>query len=323
MTDKEKDQQEDLKLREQEDGSVIIGDEPPPPPKVEEDEDDAPIKSEEHVDDEEEAGHAEETPEEAEARKERNRKRRSESKQRRKDYIESLRRELSARDRIINELSTRVQAVERRSTGSEMAQLERAEKEAVQAYNTYKEINAKAIEQANGAVANDAQEKMFQARQRIEHLRNIRTNMSKQQQAPQPLDPRLVNHAQEWMGKNKWYDPSGKDEDSAIALTIDNRMAAEGWDPTTPEYWQELSARVNKYLPHRSSSGYNKSQDVEKRPPPPVAGSGRGSSASGSSAYKLSSERVTALKEAGLWDDPKARAEAIKRFQQFDKEQRQ
>lgn len=285
-------------------------------PKVEEPQDDERIVENE-ADDGEEEGHSEETPEEAEARKERNRQRRAESKQRRKDYVESLKRELAARDRVINEMNQRLSTVERKSTGSEMAQLENAEKEAIQAYNYFKDINAKAIEQANGQVAIEAQEKMFQARQRIQQLQGIKQAMTKRQQAPQPLDPRLVNHAQEWMNKNSWYDPNGKDEDSAIALTIDNRLAQEGWDPTTPEYWKELESRVKRYLPHRAKSGYNKS-NVGNRPPP-VAGSGR-EATSGKSTYKISAERVQALKEAGLWDDPKQRAEAIKRFQQFDKE---
>jgi hypothetical protein len=243
-----------------------------------------------------------------------------ESKQRRKDYVESLKLELAARDRVINELNQRMSVVERKSTGSEMAQLSNAEQEAIKAYNYFKDINAKAIEQANGKIAIEAQEKMFQARQRVEQIAHIKKQMNQRQAAPQPLDPRLVKHAQDWMGKNSWYDPSGKDPDSEVALTIDRRMGQEGWDPTTPEYWQELSNRIKRYLPHRVSVGYNKTHG--SRNGPPVTGSGRESSGSSKSTYKLSAERVQALKDADLWDDAAARSEAIKSFQQFDKENR-
>lgn len=269
-------------------------------------------------DTEEEEGHEAETEEEAEARKDRNRQRRADSKQRRKEYVESLKRELSARDRIINEMNQRLATVERKSTGSEMAQLHAAEQEAVKAYNYFKDVNAKAIEQANGQVAIEAQERMFQARQRLQHLQGIKQAMSKRQAAPQPLDPRLVNHAQEWMSKNSWYDPQGTDQDSAVTLTIDNRLAQEGWDPTTPEYWNELESRVKRYLPHRAKSDYNKNSGGN-RGAPPVAGSGR-EGTSNKGTYRLSAERVKALKDAGLWDDPKQRAEAVKRFQSYDKE---
>ena len=313
MTEETKDE-----IHVDEEGNVVDPPKLEESPKAEEPQDDERIVENEADETEEEDGHAEETAEEAEARKERNRARRAESKSRRKEYVESLKRELSARDRIINEMNQRLSTVERKSTGSEMAQLDNAEKEAIQAYNYFKDINAKAIEQANGQVAIDAQEKMFQARQRVQQLQGIKQAMTKRQAAPQPLDPRLVNHAQDWMSKNAWYDPNGKDEDSAIALTIDNRLAQEGWDPTTPEYWKELESRVKRYLPHRTKSGYNK-PNVGNRSNPPVTGSGRESTAS-KGTYKLSSERVQALKDANIWDDPKQRAEAIKRFQQFDKE---
>jgi hypothetical protein len=268
-------------------------------------------------DTDEEEGHAEETAEEAEERKERNRARRAESKQRRKDYVESLKRELSARDRIINEMNQRLSTVERKSTGSEMAQLDNAEKQAIQAYNHFKDINAKAIEQANGQIAIEAQEKMFEARKRYEQLQGIKQAMTQRQAAPQPLDPRLVNHAQEWMQKNAWYDPNGKDQDSAVTLTIDNRLAQEGWDPTTPEYWKELESRVKRYLPHRAKTGYN-TPSGNRNAPPPVSGSGRESTSS-KGTYRLSADRVQALKSANLWDDPKQRAEAVKRFQEYDR----
>ena len=311
MTEEVKD---DVHLDEE--GNVV---ETPPVAEQQDDPQEDERLNDSEQDDGEEEGHAEETAEETEARKERNRQRRQESKQRRKDYVESLKRELAARDRIINEMNSRLSTVERKSTGSEMAQLENAEREAVQAYNYFKDINAKAIEQANGQVAIEAQEKMFQARQRLQQLQGIKQAMSRRQAAPQPLDPRLVNHAQDWMERNKWYDPSGRDEDSEIALTIDRRMAQEGWDPTTPEYWQELDSRVKRYLPHRAKSGYNRNNTGGSRSAPPVAGSGRESTSS-KGTYKLSSDRVQALKDAGLWDDPKQRAEAIKRFQQYDKE---
>lgn len=313
MVEEQKD--EDPKLTEQQDGSVVVGDTPP----TEESEEDTSLKTLEgdHTDEQETAGESEE---DAEARRERNRARREEGKQRRKDYIESLKRELAARDSIINDLATRVAHVERRASGGEMAQLDAAEKEAITHYNYFREQNKLAIEQANGTAAIEAQERMFLARQRAEQIKNIKKSMVQRQQTPQPLDPRLVSYAQDWTSKHSWYDPSGADDDSAMVLSIDQKMAADGWNPTTPEYWDELSKRVEKYVPHRIKQGYNSSKN---RGAMPVAGSGRESSGGGAaSSYKLSSDRVKALKEAGMWDDPVARAAAIKRFQAYDKEQR-
>jgi len=301
---------------------VVIGEAPQVAANTEDEGDERAVSNDEGSDDE----HAEEgESEEARAeRTERNRARRKAAKEHRKEHIESLKRELAARDKMINEMNQRIAIVERKSTGSEMAQLEAQEKEALHYYNQFKQINASAIEKADGITAIDAQEKMFAARQRYEQIQNIKKAMTTRQ-APQqpPLDPRMAAKAEEWMERNNWYNPSGDDDDSALVLAIDQRLTAQGWDPTTSEYWDELDSRVKKHLPHRSKQGYN-SRDSSVRPRGvPVAGSGKESSGGNSGgSYRLSADRVTALKEAGLWDDPKSRAEAVKRFQQFDKEQR-
>ncbi len=111
--------------------------------------------------------------------------------------------------------------------------------------------------------------------------------------------------------------------DSRLTLTIDTAMAEEGWDPKTPEYWDELSARVKKVLPHRAKddSITSRKQSNESRRST-VSGSGRDSSSSTGGQgedYQVSSARVQALKDAGMWDDPAVRADAIKRFREHDR----
>ena len=314
---------EDLKVKEMEDGSLVVGDEPivedKPEVKDEVVEDERTNSSPDHED---EQGHEEETAEEAEARRERNRQRRAQNKASRKEYIESLKRELAARDEIINDLSTRVASVEQRSVGNQAAQIDQAMQEAERYYTHFKEVNRKAIELADGNAAVDAQEKMFAAQQRYQLLSNAKKQLSQQTQQPKPLDPRLRQNAQEWMERNPWYDPSGSDADSDLVLKIDNRLVQEGWNPSTKEYWEELDSRVKKYLPHKTVSSYNKpTVNQQSRPKVPVAGSDQESNSSAAKGtYRLSPERVKALKEAGIYDDPVKRADAIRRFQQYDKD---
>lgn len=254
---------------------------------------------------------------EREAIRERRRQERKHRKEAQREREDTLRRELASRDAIINELRSKVEVIERRNTGSEVAQLENGKKQAAQAYNFFKDQIRVAGEAGNHAAVADATEKMIQAQRRFDELSRVEQVFKQRQSAPQPLDPRLANHAQAWMERNSWYDPSGQDQDSEIAMRIDQRLAQEGWDPTTKEYWDELSARVKKYLPHRVNSG-----KIERnKPRSVVTGSGRESVGANSGAtYKLSSERVQALKDAGIWDDPKQRAEAIKRFRDYDKQ---
>ena len=256
---------------------------------------------------------------EREAIRERRREERRNRKQAQREREDSLRRELAARDSIINEMRGRLDAVERRNTGSEVAQIEQAKKQTAQTYAYFKEQIRLGTEAGNGAAVAEATEKMLQAQRKFDELTNYERAYKQQGQSSPALDPRLINNAKEWMDRNKWYDPSAKDPDSRIVLTLDQQLAEEGWNPTTKEYWKELETRVKKYLPHRQ----NRDKISNNKPRSVVTGSGReGVSAVGQGAktYRLSAERVQALKDAGIWDDPKQRAEAVKRFRDFDKE---
>jgi len=208
---------------------------------------------------------------------------------------------------------------ERRSTGSDMAQLENAKKQTAQAYNYYKDQIRVATEAGNGAAVAEATEKLIQSQRKFDELSSYERNMKQRQAAPQPLDPRLINHAQKWMERNDWYDAGAKDPDSRIVMTLDQQLAEEGWDPTTPQYWEELDVRAKKYLPHRTNRGISQTT----KPRSVVTGSGReATSSQPSKGYKLSADRVQAIKDAGAWDDPKLRREMIQSYIDYDKQNR-
>lgn len=322
MADETKD--EDLKLSEQSDGSVVVGATGDENPAVEAENKDEGSSDERIASNEggeatgEEQGHADETEEEAEARRQRNRVRRAENKARRQDYVESLKRELAARDELLQQQATRLDALERRTQGADMAAVDAELRKTADAYMYFREQHAVAVTKADGAAAVEAQEKMYQAQRRGEELDRIKKAAQQRPQQAQPLDPVLKMNAEAWLGRNAWYDPTATDADSKIALTVDQTLAAEGWNPKTQQYWEELDARLKKYLPHRYVSGHNRGKPVNKSP---VAGSGREEAgSSGSGGYRLSADRVQAIKDAGAWDDPKARAEMVRRYQEYDKQ---
>jgi hypothetical protein len=164
----------------------------------------------------------------------------------------------------------------------------------------------------------DAQEMMYEARRQIESLASLKkTAVEPRQTQGNVPDPRLQRLAANWMERNDWYDPSGRDTDSKIAKQIDETLVAEGWNPTSQDYWEELDNRLHKYLPHK----YNDSTDVRsstKRPRSVVTSSGR-ESVNGSTnrnTFVLKPEQVRAMKDAGFWDDPEKRSKMIKRYAQ-------
>lgn len=247
------------------------------------------------------------------------RERRRQEKHRKRENFQAMKRELAARDSEMARMREELNVLSRRSAGGEMAQLDQAINQTAEAYNYFKGQIAEATSRADGEGVATATERMIQAREKHTQLQSIKTGYSQRQAQPAPLDPRLLSHAQGWMEINDWYDPAGKDDDSEVMRTVDNRLAQEGWDPKTPEYWSELSRRAAKYLPHRFTAPSNRGISPGK-PRPTVGGSGREASpGTGSQGFVLSAARVAAIKEAGAWDDPRRRAAMIQRFRDYDR----
>jgi hypothetical protein len=253
---------------------------------------------------------------------EQNRLRRQQRKQLRKEREEAYRRELAARDSVINSLNARLSTIEQRSTGTELAHLDNEIRNTSNAYEHFKEQVKLAIDTNNGQLASDATEKMTMAQRRIEELARVKQAYTTRQQTPPPLDPRMVANAQSWIDENKWYKPDGGDLDSTVMRQIDNGLTAAGWDPRTPEYWKELDKLKAKYLPHRAATRYNPGTSNRNTPVVGSGGDGGGAVGRGGSgkSFTVSAERVKALKDAGMWDDPAKRAEALKRYREYDKQ---
>ena len=153
-----------------------------------------------------------------------------------------------------NELSERLAVLEKRTSGAEHARLDKAIDDANVRLIYAKTKLKEATDAADGSAAVEAQEALYEARRQMESLQALKQQAAKAVTQPKQNvkapDPRLQQYAAKWMGKNDWYDPQGKDPDSRVALTIDNALAEEGWDPTTAEYWEELDNRLQRYLPH-------------------------------------------------------------------------
>jgi len=221
-------------------------------------------------------------------------------------------------ERKNQELMERLSVVERKTHSADLARIDKAIEDQELRLQYAKMKVAEAASAADGNAMTDAQEMMYEARRQIESLSSLKKSavQPNQNQGNVP-DPRLQRLAANWMERNDWYDPSGRDTDSKIAKQIDEALSAEGWNPTDADYWNELDNRLHKYLPHK----YNDTTDVRsstKRPRSVVTSSGR-ESVNGSTnrnTFVLKPEQVRAMKDAGFWDDPDKRSKMIKRYAQ-------
>ena len=178
----------------------------------------------------------------------------------------------------------------------------------------------------------------------LDHRDTIRDNLRDLEQAknylsqpqrreappPRDLDPRHVAHAQQFMIDNDWWDPTGRDQDSATVLQIDRSLVQEGFDPTTKDYWDELRARSEEALPSRydSRSGnrggegagdQSNGQGKPRNRGPQFRTGGRERPLRKNEVY-ISPDRKEAMIEAGVWDDPVLRNKYLKSYSDYDKQ---
>jgi hypothetical protein len=222
------------------------------------------------------------------------------------------------------QLAERLAHLEKRTSGAELARVDKAIDDTEVQIEYAKMKMREAVANQDGDAVVKAQELMYESQRKVESLKNIKDQATRQMsQPPKPTmnvpDPAVQRNAAEWMERNPWYDPQAKDMDSEIAQRLDKKLTDEGYDPSSPDYWEELDDRVSKYLPHRTGSAAPAARPAQQRPR--VTGSGRESAPAGrANEFRLSPDRVQAIKEMGAWDNPDQRAKMIKSYARYDRE---
>lgn len=247
-------------------------------------------------------------------------------KQLHKEKVRESNHLISALKKQNTELAERIAQLEKKTSGAELARVDKAIDDAGVQVEFAKMKMKEAVTQQDGDALVQAQEMLYEAQRKLESLNTLKENATKQMsQMPKPNielpDPTVQKMAADWMRRNSWYDPQGKDLDSEIAQRIDRKLTEEGFDPTSEEYWEELDERLQKYLPHRSSQGYNDRNRNQKPPRSVVTSSGRESSGgSRPNEFRLTPDRVAAIKEAGMWDNIEQRNKMIRKFAEWDRQ---
>lgn len=286
-------------------------------------------------------GKQELSPEELEKRRERKRAERKARKQAARERQEAQQRENAELKRRLKALEDGQQHIHRRTTGHEIGQLDRAMEEIKSTYHQAKAKRKAAMEAGDAEGFENADEVIRKCELGYARLGDVKKRLQAQaQNQGRTSNPSAAKLGAAWLEKNSWYQVDGDGEDTEIARVIDERLANEGvYDPGTPEYWAELDRRLAKRLPHRYKKAAADDQDDddddqdeeaiqvrqhERRPNrggPPTGGNGRdtGTGGGGGRQEMISAKRVQALKDAGMWDDPKKRAKMIKKYQEQDR----
>jgi hypothetical protein len=298
MNTEPKVKEESFDVTEEKDGSVVV---------------ELPDNIESPDQPEQQAGDDEDRPDDTDAVRAARRARR----RAKKEYIKQTNQEKDHRLVLLTkqnqELMERLSAVERKTHSADLARLDSAISDEESRLEFLRRKMQDATDNSDGTAFTKAQESWYESRRKVEAMQGIKQRaVQATNNESGPANPKLVRLANQWMEKNPWYDPNGGDEDSQIAKVVDNKLAAEGWDPTSDEYWDEFDRRLQQRLPSRYTDDQH--EQPRRRPRSVVTGSGRESQNSRGNTFVLEPEQVRAMKEAGFWDDPSTRNRMIKRY---------
>lgn len=310
---------EKLEMQEAEDGSAVVQ-----LPEGEESPQNESSKSDYRDDDDDEPQQADADPE-REAIREARREERRLKKQIHREKARESNTLISALKKQNEHLAERLAVIEKKTSGAELARVDKAIEDAGVQLEYAKMKLQESVSASDGQGAIQAQEMLYDAKQKMEALSNIKRQATHYNSQPKQNisvpDPIVQKYVTDWMEENPWYDPTGKNEESQITQVIDKKLTEEGYDPSSPDYWDELTYRVKKRLPEMSNRAYNDSSVRNQRPRSVVTSSGRESSASPrGNQYVLTPDRVSAMKEAGVWDNPDSRKRATQRYMEWDRQ---
>ena len=328
MAEKEK----DVPIKEREDGSVLAKVEVPEGFDDEDEGVEVELKeggkveasddSEEEQAGDDEAADEGETDDERERIREARREERKLKKELQKQREASSKHKISALERRNEELARRLAAVENTAASYQFAQIDKSiEDEATRVeYAKMKMVQAAQSGDVNAQM--EYLEQLTDAKQRLNQAQHYKKEQLEVTKAPKQNVPNAINtevqrNATQWLKKNSWYDPQARDTDSRIAKVIDQELAADGWDPSDSEYWEELDSRLSARLPHRYTA---KGGQQTRRGGPTASSRVANTTSSKPGTITLSRERVSAIKDAGAWDDVEKRNKMIRAYAQYDRE---
>ena len=323
------DNEKDIPVKEQTDGSALVAYEMEPDPLADaEEEPKKEVKAEEtdeEPDEDQEDSSNEQDENETDEDRERIREARREERRLKKELSKqrdaTARNKISALERRNAELAERLAKVENAAASYQFAQLDKSiEDEATRVeYAKMKMLQAAQSGDAAGQV--EFLEQLTDAKERLKQAQYYKKQQLEQAKAPRQNVPNEIStevqyNATQWLKKNSWYDPQARDTDSRIAKVIDQELAADGWDPSDSEYWEELDNRLSARLPHRYTS---KGGQQTRRAGPTASSRVANTTSAKPGTITLSRERVQAIKDAGSWDDVEKRNKMIRAYASYDR----
>jgi hypothetical protein len=321
--------EKDVPIREQEDGSILARVDLPE--QIEDDEVEVKVQASDDDDEEQQddgkSSEDNDNDDESEEDREKIREARREERKLKKELVKqrevSAKHKITALERRNEELAKRLAAVENTTASYQFAQIDKAVEDEATRVEYAKMKMIQAAQAGDISAQMEYLDQLTDAKQRLNEAQHYKKQQleaakSPKQNVPNPVSTEVQQNATHWLKRNSWFDPQARDTDSRIAKVVDQELVADGWDPSDPEYWDELDNRLSARLPHRYTA---KGGNNQRRSAGPTASSRVANTASSKpGTITLSRDRVNAIKDAGAWDDVTKRNKMIRAYAQYDRE---
>ena len=225
--------------------------------------------------------------------------------QKRIQKLVAQRREAEVQSRQIQEQNAQLAArLERLEKGSQQS----SENAFNQRYAQTKEALKKAIEEGDTDAQLDFSEQIadYRAAMRVSEMQK---NQRMQQETASPTVGRAQQAAQnpapqkamQWWEKNKWFNGSGYERETAAARAIDVQLDIEGFDKDSDDYYNQLNNRLQNVFPELVSGSSPSKPRIKSRSP--VAPSTGGSPNYKGNRVRLTKQQLSAAREVGITDE--------------------
>ena len=250
-----------------------------------------------------------------------NRNKRLKRRQVQKNAKENAQRELRMLREQNEAMAQRLAAVEGNALSHNEMALDARIQEAENASRGAEQIIARAVESGNGEDVATAMRMRDDALVRAQQLKAAKQHVNEARNQAPSANPAAVTLAKEWMAANPWYDVRGNNEDSAVTNAIDARLVAEGYNPASVDYWQELTKRVrDRVTPVKRRGERAEADDASPRKKaPPMGNTREHAPQSTKKEVYVTPDRKQAMIEAGIWEDPVRRNQMLKAYQAYDR----
>ena len=163
------------------------------------------------------------------------------------------------------------------------AQVEAQEQLAAAKADTVRLASLKATQKRDEELAKQAQEQQsFQA-----------------QQMQQPQDYAIDYKAEEWAARNPWFKNKKTKHMRDVAMAHHEELLAEGFDPTSDEYYKEIDSYVREVFPNYFEQDKEDTKTETKQPVQTVASAVR-KTKSGRRVVKLTPSQVAIAKRLNV-----------------------